>query len=313
MANTDTSALANLVQTAYDRKVEFALRAMPLFRTFADKRPEEQAMPGSSVVFDLYNDLSPVTSTLTEGTDVTAVAIPETSTVSVTLAEYGSAAIATRKLRLLAFSNIDPALVNMIAFNQADSIDSVVQTVLRGGTNVIHVNSTAVTYNSGTTVLTAAGDNFSSKISRLARTKLVGQKAVPLAGGGLYGAFIHPDVSHDLRAETGAAAWRDPHNYSDAQAIWDAEIGAYEGARYFESPRCYSNTDGASSATVFRTYFMGQQALAEAVAEEFHVVVGPQVDSLRRNQPIGWYGVAGWARYREAALIRAETTSSVTA
>jgi hypothetical protein len=26
----------------------------------------------------------------------------------------------------------------------------------------------------------------------------------------MYVAFIHPDVSFDLRAETGSAAWRDP-------------------------------------------------------------------------------------------------------
>lgn len=34
-----TSLGVNLVQTAYDRYVEFALRSQPLFRTLADKRP----------------------------------------------------------------------------------------------------------------------------------------------------------------------------------------------------------------------------------------------------------------------------------
>lgn len=38
-AFTGTAALANLVQTAYDRLVEFALRSEPMFRTVADKRP----------------------------------------------------------------------------------------------------------------------------------------------------------------------------------------------------------------------------------------------------------------------------------
>ena len=68
--DTSTSSLGtSLVQTAYDRYVEFALRAMPLIRDVADKRPVQQAMPGSSVVFQLYTDLSAVTGTLTETTD----------------------------------------------------------------------------------------------------------------------------------------------------------------------------------------------------------------------------------------------------
>lgn len=80
-----------------------------------------------------------------------------------------------------------------------------------------------------------------------------------------------------------------------------------------ETPRAYNATDGASSARVFRTYFMGQQALAEAVAEEFHVVIGPVIDRLMRFQPIGWYGVAGWSVYRQASLVRVETSSSIDA
>jgi hypothetical protein len=30
-----------------------------------------------------------------------------------------------------------------------------------------------------------------------------------------------------------------------------------------------------------------------------------------RFRPIGWYGVLGWKRYREAALYRIESTSSI--
>jgi hypothetical protein len=62
---------------------------------------------------------------------------------------------------------------------------------------------------------------------------------------------------------------------------------------------------------VFNTYFAGQQALAEAVAEEFHVVIGPVVDKLMRHRPLGWYGVAGWSIYRDEALYRIESTSSI--
>jgi N4-gp56 family major capsid protein len=310
VANTDTTALANLVQTAYDRLVEFALRAQPCFRQVADKRPAQQSMPGSSVVFNLYNDMADVTSTLTEGTDVTAVAVPATSNVTVTLAEYGNATVVTRKLRLEALSDVDPAIANMVGFNAASSIDTIVQNVLKGGTNVIHSNSGVVTYNTGTTVLTTGTDVLTSAQIRLGVAKLRTQKAVPQRGS-LYACYLHPEVSLDLRAESGSTAWLPPHQYSGADNIWAGEIGNYEGAYFIETPRAAQATDGASSTRVFRSYLIGQQALAELIAEEPHIVFGNVVDLLMRNRPVGWYAVAGWAIYRQASLIRLETTSSI--
>ncbi len=44
MADTNTTALAGLVKTAYDRYVEFALRSQPLVRSVADKRPAQQGV-----------------------------------------------------------------------------------------------------------------------------------------------------------------------------------------------------------------------------------------------------------------------------
>ena len=98
---------------------------------------------------------------------------------------------------------------------------------------------------------------------------------------------------------------------------------------FVESPRLFNQGDGTGSSgatgtfgsstytyatggvRVFRTLVAGKQALAEAVAEEPHVIFGPIVDKLMRFRPIGWYGVLGWARYRDAALCRIESTSSI--
>jgi hypothetical protein len=64
---------------------------------------------------------------------------------------------------------------------------------------------------------------------------------------------------------------------------------------------------------VFRTILCGKQALAEAVSQEPGVVIGPITDKLMRFRPIGWYGVLGWSRYREEALYRIESGSSIAA
>ena len=388
MANAfnDTSSIAGLVQTAYDRYVEFALRAQPMIRAVADKKPVQQAMPGSSVVFSLYNDLAAATSTLTETTDPDAVALSNVDTVSVTLNEYGNASLVTRKLQLFSLSDVDPAVADIIAFNMADSLDIVAQNTLRQGTNVIYGGTRT------STATVTASDTIDSADIRKAVAKLRSNKAVPRAGS-LYWVGIHPEVSHDLRAESGSVGWRDTHAYTDASLgnLFAGTIGTYEGAFFVENSRMFSAKDGAdqtdlatapavsgvsgeftivaanaafggkaevgdkiagtnvgasakitaisvgatnttftvdvaNSGTVgtntltvtpvtrvFSTLVCGKQALAEAVAQEPGVVIGPVTDKLMRFRPIGWYGVLGWNRYREEALYRIETGSSIAA
>lgn len=306
MAYTDTSALAGLVKTAYDRYVEFALRSQPMFRNLADKRPVQQAMPGSSVVFSLYQDLAAATSTLTETTDPDAVALSNVNTVTVTLNEYGNTVLNTRKLGEFAFSDVDPAVANIVAYNMADSIDKVVVAKLITGDNVIYSGSATAT--SGiTAAMTLGGAQI-----RKAVAKLRAGNAVPREGM-LYAAYTHPETAHDLRSETGALAFEDIRKYTDPNVgnILNAVTGVLGGAYIVESPRAYVATDGASSAKNYRTIIAGQQALAEATAVEPGIVLGPVVDRLMRFRPLGWYSLQGWNIYRQAALYRIESGSSI--
>ena len=367
---------AGLVQKAYDRLIEFALRTQPLIRQVADKTPARQSIPGSSVVLQRYVDLTKKISTLTEEVDPDAVALATPTYTTITLAEYGNAVLVTRALELFSLADVDPAVANIIAYNMADSLDDVAQNVLRGGDNALYGGT-----RTSTATLTSS-DVFTSALARKSTAKLRANKALPRKGS-LYWAGIHPEVAHDLRAETGVGSWRQPHEYQSNDAIWAGEIGTYEGAFYVESPRLYNDYVGAAKSTstttttassavgsyvlavtsssgilvsdavtgtnipsgaqvvsisglnvtidtaittqvtsgvslsfthetkVFNTYFAGQQALAEAVAEEPHVVIGPVVDKLMRHRPLGWYGVLGHAIYREEALYRVETSSSI--
>jgi N4-gp56 family major capsid protein len=381
-----TAGGAGLVQQAYDRLLEFALRSEPLIRSVADKTPARQSIPGSTVVLQKYVDLAQKTSTLSETTDPDAVALSTPTTVSITLNEYGNSVLVTRALELFSLADVDPSIANIIAYNLADSIDAVAMETLRGGTNKIFSGSATST---GTI---AAASTIDSADIRKAIAKLRSAKAVARKGS-LYWAGIHPEVSHDLRAESSSGqGWLLPNQYGSSQdRIWAGEIGNYEGAFYIESPRLYSAKDGAdqtalstspavsgasgaftivvangafggraevgdkisgtnvgssakitaidvgttnttltvdvaNSGTVgtntltvtpvtrnFRTIIAGQQAMAQAVAEEPHVVIGPVVDKLMRHRPMGWYGVLGFARYREEALYRIESGSSIAA
>ena len=384
-SNTGTFTPSNgagLVQKAYDRLIEFELRATPLLRSVADKKPARQAMPGSSVALQIYNDMAKATSVLSEEVDPSAVALETPDIVTITLNEYGNATLVSKKLGLLSLADVDPAVANIIAFNMADSIDDLAQTALLAGTNVLYGGTRT------STATVTASDTLSAAKVRRAVAKLRSNKANGRKGS-LYWAAVHPEVSHDLRAETGAASWRNPHEYQSNDAIWAGEIGQFEGAYFIESPRLYTAIDGADATAlatasavsgasgaftivaanaafgglakvgdkisgtnvgtsakitaisvgatnttftvdvansgtvgtntltvtpvtkVYRSFLAGQQALAEAVAEEPHVVIGPVVDRLMRQRPIGWYGVLGHAIYRNEALYRIETGSSI--
>jgi len=310
-AYTGTSAMGNLVQAAYDRYVEFALRSQPQFRALADKRPVQQAMPGSSVVFSLYQDMSQATSALTETTDPDAVAIGNATQVTVTLAEYGNTVLNTRKLGEFAFSDVDPAIANIVGYNMLDSIDKLVVTVLDGGTNVLF--GTGGSSDPTSTASVAAEDVIAGADIRKAVSKLRAGKALP-KDSSLYAAYMHPLVAHDLRAETGALAFEDIRKYTEPNVgnVLNAVTGVYGGAYVVETPRALSATDGASSETVYRTTVCGQQALAEATAVEPGVIIGPVVDKLMRFRPVGWYSLQGWSIYRQEALYRIESSSSIT-
>lgn len=380
---------AGLVQKAYDRLLEFALRSEPLLRSVADKRPARQAIPGSTVVLQRYVDLDAKTSTLTETTDPDAVALTTPTSVTITLNEYGNAVLVTRALELFSLADVDPAIANIIAYNLADSIDKVVSTTLVSGTNVIYGGART------STATITASDTIDSADIRKAVAKLRANKSKARRGS-YYWCGIHPEVSHDLRAESGNLGWNFAHINSDPAVnnVWAGEIGDYEGAFFVESSRLPSAKDGAdqtalattavtvagtstgftfgvaSSAVIatraevgdkvagtgiasgakitaistsgstttftvdtantaavtatttvtvtpvtrtFDTILCGQQALAEAVAEEPHIVIGNVTDKLMRFRPMGWYGVLGFARYREEALYRIETGSSIAA
>ena len=305
-AYTDTTTMSNLVKAAYDRYVEFALRSQPLFRNLADKRPVQQAMPGSSVIFSLYQDLAASTSTLSESVDPDAVAVGNTTNVTVTLNEYGNVVLETKKLGEFAFSDVDPAIANLVAYNMADSIDRVVVSTLIGGTNVFYGGDATDTDE------VVAGDVITGALLRKSVAKLRSGNSVPREGM-LYAAYMHPEVAHDLRSETGALSFEDIRKYTDPNVgnILNATTGVLGGAYIVETPRAYSALDGASSAKVYRTIIAGQQALAEATAIEPGIVQGPIVDKLMRARPLGWYSLQGWSIYRQASLYRLETGSSI--
>lgn len=299
---TGTSAISNLVQTAYDQYVRMALRSIPVMRALADVKPVQQAMPGSSVVFSIYSDLAQATTTLTETSDVSSIALGNPNQITVTLNEYGSAVTTTKKLNLTSFNDVDAALADIIAYNAADSIDAVVAGVLTSGTNIIYAG-TATSTNTITSSM-----KMSVQDIREAVTELRTNKALPRIGE-LYTAYLHPRQTADLRAETGTGGFQALTAYTDRTPFVAGAVGVIEGAFVVETPRVpFAANSG--SVNVYKAVIAGREALAEAQGQDISTVVGPQIDALRRYHTIGWYYFGGFNILRTAALYQIQTAAT---
>ena len=301
---TGTSAISNLVQTAYDQYVRMALRSIPVMRALADVKPVQQAMPGSSVVFSIYSDLAQATTTLTETSDVSSIALGNPNQITVTLNEYGSAVTTTKKLNMTSFNDVDAALADIIAYNAADSIDAVVASVLTSGTNIIYAGTAT-----STNTITSA-DTISVSDIRQAVTELRTNKALPRIGE-LYTAYLHPRQTADLRAETGTGGFQALTQYVDRTPFTAGAVGVIEGAFVVETPRVpYAANTASPAVNVYKAVVAGREALAEAQGQDISTVVGPQIDALRRYHTIGWYYFGGFNLLRTAALYQINSAAS---
>jgi N4-gp56 family major capsid protein len=390
--STTTSGVgSNLVTMAYDKLIELNLRSTPQFRAIADKKIGSPTHDGSSIRFQFYNDIADTTiagATLAETVDPDAVAIPATTTLDVTQVELGRVVIPTRKLSLMSLSDVDPWIANAVAFNMATTLDNGVAAVLDAGTNVIRESAGALSTTAAKSTIVST-DTIKGRDIRYAVTKL--RAANVNTRGGMYVSYIHPEVSHDLRTETGNNIWRTPNEYQNYGNLMAGEVGAWEGVRFIETPRMTNTISGGAltalatapavsgvsgeftivaanaafgglaevgdaisgtnvgagalitaisvgatnttftvsvansgtvgtntltvtpKARVYNTYVLGQQALAEAVWKEPGIEFGNISDKLNRFRPVGWHGILNWAVYRQDALYRIETASSVRA
>jgi N4-gp56 family major capsid protein len=296
-----------IVQTAFDTSTSWYLNDLVTFRSFIDKRPVSQAMPGDVITLTINGQLPINTTELTETLDVDAQAMPAPRQVSITLREYGNAVTSTNKLTKLAFTQqVASDIGQEIATNLNESLDVIYRTVLDGATNKLWIGAAGALQLTDSVASTTA---FTTNAGNAAVSLLRGRKAQARDGKN-YIAHIHPDVAFDLRNAVGNANWVNPHQYVDTANIYAGEVGTFGGARYIENTRCLKVTSGVVQ---YNTYFLGREGLVEAVAEEPHTVIGPVTDKLARFRPVGWYGLLGVNRFRENALQIVRSSSSLSA
>lgn len=322
---TTSSGLgSNIVTLAYDKLIETNLRILPKFREIADKKVGSLTHNGSSIRFQFNTDIADTTvagATLSETTDPDSVALPATSYIDVAQVELGRSVLPVKKINLMSLANIDPWVANAVGFNMTKTLDNAILAKLDAGANIVRVagGSGAVsnTYEGVGTVAAkntiAPADTMKSAAIRTAVTKMRAA-GVQYKAAGMYVAYIHPEVSADLRTETGNNVWRTPHEYQNAAPLYGGETGSWEGVRFIETANATNSQSGTGTGgtqtRVYNTYVVGAQALAEAVWKEPGMEVGVVQDRFNRFSPVGWYGIINWALYRTPSLVRIETAAS---
>ncbi|NNN07814.1 MAG: N4-gp56 family major capsid protein [Acidimicrobiaceae bacterium] len=313
-------ATTDFNQAAYDLRAWYALRPELYFDDFADVESTDESITGKSVTFTIVNDLPIQSTALTDGTDVTPIAMSD-SQIVLTLAEYGAALVTSAKMRGTSFIDIDPVTANLIGFNAGISVNDVARAALDVGTNVMYASglgSSALNSAVTSRVGVSASNTLASIDIRAARARLASANVQRF--GNLYTGFIHPDLVSDLMGETIGSSqvqgWTAANVYSDPANIKNGEIGSYLGVRWIETPTApvYQGA-GYSSGNVYGTFITGRQALAKAYSKapgfgpQPHVFPGPVTDYLRRLQPTSWYWLGQFGLFRQASVIRIESSS----
>lgn len=315
MAITQTgTANLDLILVGFDKLAYFSLRPELFYDSVCEVGTTNLTSPGADVKFTFFNELAPATAALGETTDVTPVTIDDAQ-VTVTLAEYGNAVQTSAKLRALSFMTVNPIVANVLGFNAGVSIDSIARNSLQAGSNVRFSGGDG-DRNDVDVEDTLTGNDVRRAVAEL-------RSANVATYNGVYKGIIHPDISFDFRGATGGTNWSDPHVFSDPTGIYNGVIGNFQGVQFMESPRAPLFADagnglnGTGLIDVYGTLIMGQQACCKAFstgegyAANPVMVDVPVTDALRRFEGMGWKHLVGYSVFRQAALRRIESASSI--
>jgi N4-gp56 family major capsid protein len=226
MALTTASTLS-VNKAAYEQLAYFALRPELYFDSMASVKATHESHRGVSVQFTFNSDLAAATTALTDGIDITPVAMSDT-TVTLTPLEYGSAVQLTAKAEATAFYSLNPVAANVIGWNAGLSTDTLAADAAIAGDKVVYGTGSART--SQTKAAVIDGSDI-----RRARAYLAGKNVQTF--GGTFKGIIHPDAAYDLTGGTGGTNWSDPHVYSSPEGIFNGVIGTFQGVQFMETPR----------------------------------------------------------------------------
>lgn len=244
-----TSNQSDLLVTARDAAFMLGFAPSNIFAQVANSKSwDQQGDPqhGATVEFTIFNQLNPNTDTLNETTDPDGKNLRKT-VKSVTIVEKGDVVTTSKKLRMTSIHNLDTATLEIVGQQAGESTDLYARSVMDA-----QVGSAYVTYVGQTAKASITASNKMSTTELLKGFNKLQRKNVPADPRfGQYIAVMHPDVAHDLRAETATGGFIDVSKYSPDMAgkLLRNEIGSYGGFRIVTNTNAKQEYGAGANAT----------------------------------------------------------------
>ena len=243
---TYSPGVAPSVVEYYERSLLENMKPEMVHNRDAQKRtlPEHN---GKTVKFRRFTPFAAITEPLAEGVTPAGQTLTETAFTAM-VKPYGGHVELTDEINFYLLDNMHQETAKLLADQAALSLDTISRNALNAGMNVQYANSKT------SRGALASTDKLTFAEIKTAVRNLKRKNVKPFADG-FYHAIVHPDVVHDLTADT---MWVDVAKYQDKVKTERYELGTIYKVKFFES----------TNAMVFKaqTYIYGTKTSLTATA-----------------------------------------------
>ena len=317
---TSDATLSPAIQQIWSKEILF--QAMPVlrFEQFAVKKTELGVMPGLTINFLRYTNLSvseATGATLTEGVRLEPVAL-SASQIQITVGEQGQALAVTELLLNAAFDDVMASSSRLLGRHMAQSMDiqarntlyanavpfaggsAVAPSLVFGRTKQSGAIDTFSPYNAGTVGTYNAPGYLSPASIKDAVEVLAGQNIPRL--GDTYVCFVHPSQSRALRdwpEFIEVTKYAAPGNFmlGEIGRIYDVVFIETTQVKAGGGPADLETTSvGGLQATLANSYsavMIGDNAFGHAIALPVELRDGGVID-FGREHGLAWYAIWGF-------------------
>lgn len=313
-ATGQTGNLSAEMKTFYDMTLIDEASASLVHDQFGQKRPIPKN-GGKTIEFRKFAPLAKAITPLTEGVTPDGKSL-NVSTITATVSQYGDYITQSDVLELTALDNTILEATKLLGRQAGVTLDTVVRNVLQSGTNVTYCPKFVKDATSGKvteTAVTARADldntsQLTVKVLQQVVAKLRGQNAPTI--NGKYVAIIHPYVAYDLMRDP---EWIDAHKYTNAENLYEGEIGEIAGIRFVQTTEAKIYTGGVFGTLVFGD---GAYGVTEITGGGLETIIKQKgsagtADPLDQRSSVGWKAIKTAELLIPQYLVRVESKSAV--
>ena len=313
------STLSPAIQTIWSKEILF--QAMPIlrFEQFAVKKTELGVMPGLTINFMRYNNLSVNATTgaeLTEGVRMEPVAL-SASQIQITVKEQGQSVAVTELLLNASFDDVMASSSRLLGRHMAQSMDIQARNTLYkagvpfgGGSavapSVVFGRTAAASrgsispYDAGT-LGTASAPGYLSPAAVKDAVEILASQNIPRLGD-TYVCFVHPSQARSLRDWP---EFIEVTKYAAPGNFMLGEIGRLYDVVFIETTQVLKGgtgivdttpgTNGIQDPTAdsYSAIMIGDNAFGQAIALPVELRDGGVID-FGREHGLAWYAIWGF-------------------